>query len=42
MKALGAGVDVLLISQDARKGEPLAAERVLAAVNRALEQGWRV
>jgi beta-N-acetylhexosaminidase len=40
VKALGAGVDVLLISQNARKGEPLAAERVVEAVHRAVAQGW--
>ena len=40
VKALGAGVDVLLISQNAKKGEILAAERVVEAINRALAQGW--
>jgi len=40
VKALGAGVDMLLISQNAKKGEPLAAERVVEAVHRAVAQGW--
>ena len=40
VKALGAGVDVLLISQNMTKGEPDAAERVVAAVDRALHDGW--
>jgi beta-N-acetylhexosaminidase len=38
--ALGAGVDVLLISQNSIKGEPDAAARVVAAVDRALADGW--
>jgi beta-N-acetylhexosaminidase len=38
--ALGAGVDILLISQNSLRGEPRAAERVVAAVERALAQGW--
>jgi len=37
--ALGAGVDVLLISQNGLKGEP-AAGRVVAAVEGALAGGW--
>ncbi len=40
VKALGAGVDVLLISQNMMRGEPRAAERVVAAVDRALADGW--
>jgi len=40
VKALGAGVDVLLIAQNTRRGEPRAAERVVAAVHRALTDGW--
>jgi beta-N-acetylhexosaminidase len=40
VKALDAGVDVLLISQNTKTGEPLAAERVIAAIQRALEEGW--
>ncbi len=40
IKALGAGVDVLLISHDSVKGEPRAAERVVAAIERALADGW--
>src|SRR5262249_6296063 len=38
--ALRAGVDVLLISQNSVKGEPRAAERVVAAVQRAMAEGW--
>jgi beta-N-acetylhexosaminidase len=38
--ALGAGVDVLLIAQNSVKGEPAAAERVIAAIDRALADGW--
>ena len=38
--ALGAGVDVLLISQNSTKGEPDAAARVVAAIDRALTDGW--
>jgi len=38
--ALGAGVDVLLISQNAVTAEPRAADRVIAAIDRALAQGW--
>jgi beta-N-acetylhexosaminidase len=37
--ALGAGVDVLLISQNALGAGPGAAERVVAAVERALAEG---
>jgi len=37
--ALGAGVDVLLISQDSARGTPGASERVVAAVDRALADG---
>jgi beta-N-acetylhexosaminidase len=40
VKALGAGVDVLLISQNTRKGETVATERAVGAINRALAQGW--
>ena len=40
VKALGAGVDVLLISQNTAKGESRAVDRVIAAVNRAVTQGW--
>jgi beta-N-acetylhexosaminidase len=38
--ALGAGVDVLLIAQNSTKGVPDAAERVVAAVDRAVADGW--
>jgi beta-glucosidase-like glycosyl hydrolase len=37
--ALGAGVDVLLISQNTGRVEDRAAERVIAAITRALVQG---
>ncbi len=37
--ALGAGVDVLLVSQNSLKGVPDAAERVVAAVDRAVADG---
>jgi beta-N-acetylhexosaminidase len=40
VKALNAGVDVLLISQNATKGAPFAAERVVVAVRRAIADGW--
>jgi len=40
VKALEAGVDVLLISQNMTEAEPDAAERVVAAVDRALYDGW--
>jgi beta-N-acetylhexosaminidase len=40
VRALAAGVDVLLISQNTMSGEPRAAERVVAAVERALAEGW--
>jgi beta-N-acetylhexosaminidase len=38
--ALGAGVDVLLISQNSTTSQPGAAERVVAAIDRALADGW--
>ncbi len=38
-KALGAGVDVLLISGNAPKGEVYAPERVVMALNRAMATG---
>ena len=38
-KALNAGVDVLLVSGNAPKAEQLAAERVVASVNRAIATG---
>jgi beta-N-acetylhexosaminidase len=37
--ALGAGVDVLLISENTVKREPGAAARVVAAIQRALDEG---
>jgi beta-N-acetylhexosaminidase len=40
VKALDAGVDVLLISQNTRSAEPLVAERVVAGVHRAIAEGW--
>jgi beta-N-acetylhexosaminidase len=40
VKALDAGVDVLLISQNAMKGERRPAARVVAAVDRAIADGW--
>lgn len=40
VKALDAGVDVLLISQNAMKGESRPAARVVAAVDRAIADGW--
>jgi beta-N-acetylhexosaminidase len=40
VKALDAGVDVLLISQNAVKGESRPAERVVTAVDRAIADGW--
>ncbi|HET7876234.1 MAG TPA: glycoside hydrolase family 3 N-terminal domain-containing protein [Methylomirabilota bacterium] len=39
VKALAAGVDMLLISQNSLKPEDQAGERVLAAIRSALEQG---
>ena len=38
--ALAAGVDVLLVSQNSVKDEPDAAERVVAAIDHALTDGW--
>ncbi len=40
VKALDAGVDVLLISQNSTKTEPRPAARVVAAVDRAIRDGW--
>ena len=40
VEALRAGVDVLLVSENPLKKEPRAAERVVAAVHRAMAQGW--
>jgi len=40
VKALNAGVDVLLIAQNSEHGEARAAERVVGAVHRALAEGW--
>jgi hypothetical protein len=40
VKALNAGVDVLLISQNTRKGKSFAAERAVVAIRRALADGW--
>jgi len=37
--ALGAGVDVLLIAQNTAKPDDRAAERVIAAITRAIAQG---
>ena len=38
--ALNAGVDVLLISQNSTRSESGAAERTVAAIERALADGW--
>jgi beta-N-acetylhexosaminidase len=38
--ALGAGVDVLLISENSTGAQPRAAPRVVAAIDHALAQGW--
>lgn len=40
LRALRAGVDVLLISGNATRAEPRAAARVLAHLQRALDRGW--
>jgi beta-N-acetylhexosaminidase len=39
VKALDAGVDILLVSQNAKAGEPLPAEGIIAAIDRAIAQG---
>jgi beta-N-acetylhexosaminidase len=39
IKALAAGVDVLLVSQNTKKGEAFAAERIVAAIHRAVADG---
>ncbi len=38
--AVNAGVDVLLIAQNSTRAEPGAAERAVAAIQRALADGW--
>jgi beta-N-acetylhexosaminidase len=38
--AINAGVDVLLIAQNTAKREPDAADRAVAAIERALADGW--
>jgi len=38
--AINAGVDVLLIAQNSARREPDAADRVVAAIERALADGW--
>jgi len=38
--AVNAGVDVLLIAQNSTRSEPGAAERAVAAIERALADGW--
>jgi beta-N-acetylhexosaminidase len=40
VKALNAGVDVVLISQNTRKDDSFAAERVVLGIRRALADGW--
>jgi beta-N-acetylhexosaminidase len=40
VKALNAGVDVVLISQNTKKGESFAAERAVLGIRRALTDGW--
>jgi len=37
--ALGAGVDLLLVSENTVKREPRAAQRVIGAIQRALDEG---
>ena len=37
--ALGAGVDILLVSENTIRGEPRGAARVVAAIQRALDEG---
>jgi beta-N-acetylhexosaminidase len=40
VKALNAGVDVVLISQNTKKDDSFAAERVVLGIRRALADGW--
>jgi beta-N-acetylhexosaminidase len=40
VKALNAGVDVLLISQNTKAADSFAAERVVTGIRRALADGW--